>query len=300
MTNINRKKIEFIGIGAAKSATSWIFRCLIEHPEVCGSRKKEIHFFNKIQNYRKGISYYLSFFKHCPENSIKGEFTPGYIFNPQVPKLIYKYFPDVKIIACLRNPVDRLYSLYRYHIKMGYEYSVYKSFESAISKEPKFVETGFYYRQLREYYKIFPKKNILILIYEDLLKNPIECLKKIFRFLNLHEVDFIPSLTNKKLNVTEHKIVKSKIPFIKTIIFKVRKLPKSFSLIQTLLHLIRFDRIINKILTINRVQIGVKKKKKEKDFHVLNENVRKHLKYTYREDIEKLEILIGLNLNLWK
>ncbi len=60
MTIMNSKKIDFIGSGAAKSATDWIFQSLGEHPEICVSSKKEINYFNIIQNYKKGIDHYLS------------------------------------------------------------------------------------------------------------------------------------------------------------------------------------------------------------------------------------------------
>lgn len=92
------KKPDFIGIGVMKAASTWIFRSLQEHPEICSCTKKEIRFFNTPYNYQKGINYYLSFFENCPDKKIKGEFTPFYILYPQVPLLIYKHFPDVKIM----------------------------------------------------------------------------------------------------------------------------------------------------------------------------------------------------------
>ncbi|MFW9876732.1 MAG: sulfotransferase domain-containing protein [Candidatus Thorarchaeota archaeon] len=300
MTSNYNKKIDFIGIGAAKSATSWIYQCLIEHPEICGSSKKEIHYFDRIQNYQKGINYYLSFFKHCPKKSIKGEFTPGYIFNLYIPKIIHKHFPDIKIIACLRDPTDRLHSLYKYHVNMGYKYSIYKSFESVIEKEPEFVKTGFYYRQLREYYKIFPKENILILIYEDLLREPKENLKKIYKFLNLKEVDFVPPSIEKKLNITGTKIMKNKIPLIRIIKFKVNKYLESFQSTKIFLRRIKFDKIVNKFMILNSYQIKVDSNKKSQTLQNLKEDVRKYLKRVYREDIEKLEVLINRDLSQWK
>ena len=106
--NFLLREPDFIGIGASKAASSWIFSCLKEHPEICVSSKKEINFFNKPYNYNKGIEHYKSFFKHCPKKSIKGEFTPNYINSTQVPQLIHKHFPNVKIIACLRNPIDKI------------------------------------------------------------------------------------------------------------------------------------------------------------------------------------------------
>src|SRR6056297_562433 len=104
--------IDFIGIGAQKAGTSSIFHFLKEHPEICTSSKKEIHFFDKEYNYLKGIKFYRKFFNNCSSKNIKGEFTPRYIYHPKVAQRIKKYFPDVKLIVSLRNPIERAISHY--------------------------------------------------------------------------------------------------------------------------------------------------------------------------------------------
>ncbi|MFX0073102.1 MAG: sulfotransferase domain-containing protein, partial [Candidatus Hermodarchaeota archaeon] len=108
---------DFIGIGAMKAASEWILSCLDEHPEICVTSYKEINFFNKPYNYEKGLKYYYKFFSHCPKDKIKGEFTPSYMLSPMSADLIYKTFPQVKLIVCLRNPAERAYSDYRYNIQ---------------------------------------------------------------------------------------------------------------------------------------------------------------------------------------
>ena len=82
------RKPDFIGIGAEKSATTWIFECLREHPEIYMAPKKNINYFDDPQNYSKGIDWYISNFKK--NNGIKkcGEFTTEYIFKEYVPERI--------------------------------------------------------------------------------------------------------------------------------------------------------------------------------------------------------------------
>ena len=70
--------IRFIGIGAQKSATSWISKCLSEHPEICVCSQKEIHFFNNDAKFLKGIQYYKTFFKDCARNKISGEYKQNF------------------------------------------------------------------------------------------------------------------------------------------------------------------------------------------------------------------------------
>lgn len=222
-----REKIEqkpdFIGIGAGKAGTTWIFQCLKEHPEICVSSKKELFFFDKPYIYRKGIKYYQSFFRHCSKNKIKGEIAPSYIFSLQAPYLIYKHFPNVKLIACLRNPVDIIFSLYKFSLLLKERYCIYKTFEIAIKKDSTLVELGNYYKQLKPYFDLFPRKNILVMFYKDLKNNPIEFIKKIYSFLELNNVDFLPSIINKKINVTGFRIVHNKINFLNSIAYKIRE-----------------------------------------------------------------------------
>ncbi len=127
MTLNKKQKIDFIGIGAAKAASTWIFTCLNEHPEICSDSRKETNFFSRYYNYKKGIKYYYSLFSHCSEDKIKGEFSPTYISSPQAPYLIYKHFPEVKLIACLRNPVDRAYSEYNFRVRTKSGIYIYKT-----------------------------------------------------------------------------------------------------------------------------------------------------------------------------
>ncbi len=223
-----------------------------------------------------------------------------YILDSKTPKLIYKHFPDVKIIACLRNPIERLYSEYKYHVNMGYRYSIYKSFEKAIVKEYDFVKTGFYNRQLKLYYEIFPKENILILIYENLQKEPKEFLKKLYKFLGVKDTNFIPSVLNKKLNITGRKIVKNKIPFIKPIIFKFWDYPKIFSRLKTFFRQSRLDHFVNRLISQNKYQIRVDLNQKNKPTQNLTKKARRYLKKLYQKDIEKLQNLIEQDLSHWE
>lgn len=128
MENNHKQSPDFIGIGVMKAATTWIFQCLVEHPDICGSSKKEIHFFDRPENYKKGLEYYKAFFNNCSHDKVKGEYTPRYIFSKDAPELIYKNFLDVKIIACLRNPVDRAASHYKFSVCQNGRLSVFCSF----------------------------------------------------------------------------------------------------------------------------------------------------------------------------
>src|ERR1041384_7789414 len=111
---------DFIIIGAQKAGTSSLFFYLAQHPQLVGSFIKEVHFFDGgmkpgIDNFAKGEPWYRAHFplrKDLGPTHKTFEASPCYIFNPLAPIRIHDLLPDVKIVALLRNPVDRAISQY--------------------------------------------------------------------------------------------------------------------------------------------------------------------------------------------
>ena len=128
---------DFIGIGAEKAGTSWIYYCLHQHPSI-DTRIKETYFFNMGSNWSKGFEWYESFFKHCHPTAKTGEFSPGYLTDPVAPEKIYKKHPNTKLIVSLRNPVDRAFSAYIFNIKRG-KLRPTIPFNTAIKQDPEYL-----------------------------------------------------------------------------------------------------------------------------------------------------------------
>jgi hypothetical protein len=184
----------FLGIGAQRCATTWMYECLREHPEIFMSPRKEVHFFD--ENYEKGIRWYEGFFESASDESGIGEITPEYIYARHAPELIRETIPDALLIACLRNPIDRAYSQYGLHLR-GMKHSL--SFEDALKAYPEYVERGFYLEQIRRYLGLFSDDNLLILIYEDLEQDPMSFIQTVYRFLDVRP-DFLPSQLAQRRN----------------------------------------------------------------------------------------------------
>jgi hypothetical protein len=100
----------FIGIGAQKSATTWLDSALRRHPLIClPARRKEIHFFDA--NYWKGHHWYLWHFRGG-EDKFRGEITPGYsILDEGVIERVKHMNPNLKIVLLMRNPIGRAWSM---------------------------------------------------------------------------------------------------------------------------------------------------------------------------------------------
>ncbi len=188
--------MDFIGIGAQKSATSWVYACLYEHPEICAPIK-EIHFFSR-PRFQKGKEWYESHFNKCDSGKKTGEFSTSYLYSSEAPVHIKEYYPSTKIIAILRNPITRAYSQYRNSIKSG-EITEAESFDSYAKRETSVLEQGKYAEQLARYYALFKKEQILVLIQEDIDANPLAFMKRIYTFIGI-DAAFVPSMLHTPVN----------------------------------------------------------------------------------------------------
>ena len=108
----------FIVIGAAKSGTSSLHHYLRAHPEVFTPKLKEINFFAydgkhlDVHYWAKTQDEYQRFFDDVGAAIAIGEVAPLYLCSPVAPDNIRRVLPDARLVAILRNPVDRAYSAY--------------------------------------------------------------------------------------------------------------------------------------------------------------------------------------------
>ena len=279
-------KVDFIGIGAPKSGTTWIYESLRKHSQICMSRPKGTHYFNR-PDYKQKADSYLSCFRHCKSWQIKGEFTPTYFLEEKIWERIKEYNPEVKLIACLRNPIERAHSQYLHATSVGAK--SWKSFEEAIrDSSGKLLVPGFYYKYLKKFFDNFPEENILILIYEDIKDEPVKFIQKIYEFLKV-DSNFSPDVSKR---VSPAK-------------FKLTKLGK-------VLHK-NLGRPLGKTEWGRKIKSLPRVKKtfyKFTNFYISNINspqkpsikkeTRDYLRKVYKEDIENLENLINRDLSFWK
>jgi hypothetical protein len=205
----------FIVIGAAKSGTTSLADYLGQHPEVCFSAMKEARYLayrNGMPEYRgygkmgssimnsyghslpRSWKEYQQLFASAQPGQKTGEASPAYLYLPGVAEQIHEVLPEVKLIAILRNPVDRAYSSF---LHMRRENAEIDSFQEALSLEEHrinegaglpyhYKSMGFYGKQLAEYYRIFGHSRIKVVFYEELCKDPSELMTEICRFLEIN------------------------------------------------------------------------------------------------------------------
>jgi hypothetical protein len=179
----------FVVAGAQKAATTWLYECFVEHPEVFVPEIKELHFFCdpgdcRKSRYGQGLDWYRSLFPDDATIRAAGELSIDYMFYPYVPKRLHALDPQLKIIFALRDPVERAYSAYwmgRRHNPSMPEFSTF------LSTDSDYVARGFYFQQIQRYLELFPAENIKIMIYEDLLDDPVGYLVEICNFLGIDD-----------------------------------------------------------------------------------------------------------------
>ncbi|HYZ48537.1 MAG TPA: sulfotransferase, partial [Sphingomonas sp.] len=145
---------EFIVVGAAKAATTWIAHHLRERPDVF-LPGPEPHFYSRF--YDKGFDWYAKCFRGAQPEQKVGEKSADYLAHPDVPARLAATIPGVRLVVQLRNPIDRAYSDYCMFYRRGTVGSdVERHLRAGSAKYPRFLEDGLYYRHLSRFLEHFP------------------------------------------------------------------------------------------------------------------------------------------------
>lgn len=213
----------FLVIGAQKAGTTALHRYLNEHPRVYMSPVKETNFFaledeeidfrgprdrevlesagnvasvTRIEDYRR-------LFEGVSGEAAIGEASPLYLYSPKAPERIRYYVPEAKLVAVLRNPVERAYSCYLMMLACGRE--TITDFSQALKEEERRIQDkwehawhykrmGFYYPQMRRYYGTFDRDRIQVHLHDDLDADTPGVLRELFGFIGVDDT-FVPNVS---------------------------------------------------------------------------------------------------------
>jgi hypothetical protein len=292
----------FLIIGAAKSGTTALHQYLAQHPQIYMSPVKETKFFvfeDRDVNYQgpgdlqanrfviTALADYQAQFLQVKDEIAIGESSPLYLYHPIAPQRIHHYIPEVKLVAILRNPVDRAYSSFLHLVSEGRE-SVLDFGQALEAEEARIANNwallwhyhngGLYYRQLERYFNQFDSGKIRLYLYEDLCNQPIALLQDIFDFL---EVDpgFMPNIDQR------HNV--SLIPrnrYLHDLLTRPSRLKR---LMQRFLSTDQTNSIVQ---WVQRQNLGKPK---------LDAKLRQKLILGFQDDIMNLQDLIDRDLSHW-
>ena len=176
-------KLSFIGIGAQKCASSWLYDILADHPEAALSEKKELDFFS--YRYEQGYGWYERQFPVKPGAKAIGEISPSYFNEASVPERARLYSPDLRILLSLRDPVERALSQHRHLIRIGMVAGPDYRFETALADNPSYIDQGRYATHLSRWLACFPENQVLVVLMEDIRKSPEATARKVYEFLGI-------------------------------------------------------------------------------------------------------------------
>lgn len=208
-----RRLPDFLIIGTQRGGTTSLYRYLSQHPQVCAPLGKELQYFTL--NWHRSCRWYRA---HFPKSGIRDgvergstqtfEASPYYLFHPHAPARAAGVVPQARLVALLRDPVERAYSHFLHNVRYGYEAL---SFEAAIDAEEErigeetrrmfedpcyvshdhqhfsYVARGRYASQVRRWQEHYPPSRLLILTTENLCQRPGETFSTLLRFLELKE-----------------------------------------------------------------------------------------------------------------
>jgi hypothetical protein len=184
MSTMRIDYVDFMLIGAAKSGTTALQAYLCNHPRVLMTNPKEPEFFSRQEVFEKGEAWYRDLYRKADATMCRGEASTTYTRWPHTldsAALIKEWTSTRKFIYIVRSPVDRAFSHYAHHMRKG----VTMTFEQAIESDTIYFDCGDYMRQLDRYRQHFSDESFLVLLAEDLARNPVEVLGKVQEFLGL-------------------------------------------------------------------------------------------------------------------
>ena len=261
----------FLIIGAVRCATGWISQCLREHPSIYMA-SDETHFFDR--HYSEGLDWWeQNYFNDWKNEKVVGEKTANYLHNSSVPLRIASSLPGIKLICCLRDPIDRMYSHYIFRNRGESRAHDAHSFMQDAHLQSDLVQRGQYFKQLKWYLELFPIEDLLVKIYEDKDIDEKAFIQEMYNFLNV-EQQFVPSSINlqTKLGAIEHK---NQFWRFMSRFMNYRKSPIYLRLL--------YQRI----------------RPKEECF-IKDEDCLFNLALYFKKDIEQLEQFLNRDLNCWK
>ena len=203
--------LDFIGVGAAKSGTTWLTACLAAHPQLCIAELGALNYFCERAIWPElrisrnlGPQWLSDRFVHCKPGQLLGEFSPNYLCDPESPALIHQHNPDCRLIFCFRHPVEALASFYYQVLK---ETPVADTFARFLEDHPEMRRVGLYHLYARRYLEVFPREQCLFLLHDDIERDPSAVLRSCYSFLRVDR-DFVPAAVHERVN--ERQIPRSK------------------------------------------------------------------------------------------
>ena len=266
--------IDFLIIGAAKSATTWLQQSLQQDPLIY-MPDPELHYFSR--EFHRGDQWYLDQFTVAGGQRLIGEKSNSYLDMPAAVDRIKTALPNAKLIAQLRNPVDRAYSDYCMLYRRGQVGSDVERYLDARSEIPRFLQNGLYARHIARWRDYFPADRLKIILYDDIRADPERVLADVCSALQLSPTIDVERV-RRRSNDSEAPLVP----------LPLRRLPQS---IKNLVAPLRGNPAFEATRRIIARSV---------DYPTLTSDLRQRLNDYYADDVAQLGRLLDRDLSAWR
>ena len=270
-------RIHFVFAGPSKTASTWLFNALKEHPAFSLPPSKDIYFFD--QFYDRGVDWYHEQFAQCDFSLIVGEFSHDYLMNEIALRRLAEYNPSIKVMVCLRNPYQRTESGIRFLRRNGYGF---ENLPTLVRKHPELIQGSLYGQNLQRLLRYFPSEQLLLLDFDDLQYDPGMFLDAVWRFFAVEPIE--PSNIRRKDNVA--RAARSR-----TIAFAIKQ-------IALFARRVGLGSLVGQI-KMNRAVLGTLYRPAG-DAPVLTHSELRLLAEQFEPDLDKLSALTGLDYKRWR
>jgi hypothetical protein len=297
----------FVLIGPPKCGTTSLYHYLRQHPQVFMSPDKEPHFFafegQEVAFRGPGtpmnemavtdLERYRELFADAGDALAIGEASTFYLYVPEAAANLHRHLPDARLIAMLRNPVERAYSAYMHKRRDGREPE--HDFLAALEAEEARIadgwaplyhyrHTGYYATQVRRYLDTFPREQVKILLYDDFRRDPAATLREIYTFLGV-DPDFETD-TAERHNVSGvHRNPLARALFLFQRDARTQRVAKAL-----------VPRSLRRAIKEGMI---LPWHRRSLDKPPLPDDARRYLIEAYRDDVAALEDLLGRDLSAW-
>jgi hypothetical protein len=190
--------LDFAGIGVSRCGTTYLAKCLADHPDVFIPSKKELAFYNNPS--RMENESIMDYFTDASPSQLWGEYTPRYIIDREALEHLARHNPDVKTVVSLRDPVERAYSQYKYfHFQMDQEKIT--DFEQAMTgpyKEDYIIKSK-YATNIQRAWEIFGRDHVHVMFSHDFGIRPAKTIAELYAYLGV-DTSFRPDVLHERLN----------------------------------------------------------------------------------------------------
>ena len=265
---------DFVIIGATKAATTWLSHNLGAHPQVF-LPTQELHYFSRY--HQRGEEWYRAHFAGARAEQTIGEKSASYLPDAGTPQRLHRLLPHARLIAQLRNPIERAYSDYCMHYRRGQVTGdIERYLDPARTPIPRLLHDGFYHRHLMSFRRVFPPEQIRILLYDDIRQRPSEVFREVCGHLGIDDA-VAPQSVGRRVKDKETPVVP---PAARRLLRPLKDLVQPY----------RQTRGFTAIRSLVARQLR---------YPPLTPALRERLAALYVEDVAGLSELLGRDLSIW-